>query len=284
MKYKSTLLLAIILLASNAFSQPKIPSKKDVANFYESTTYVLLNNDLFGTYNTNIKEAVKRYWTLTPTRYINKYDFKKKKKFPLASFIIETTTNFENQESLGVFSSLSVLGGHRSGDINQMPDLATLPLAYNDVGADDYQYKFGLAIKFIQKHIEWIKANPNTESQLLFEHYKKSRKKTKGKTLYLRKSEVEEDLQSLSAIKEVYSGKVKMASADEIEKVINSNDPNALVLHLVAPDTPQNKNICIKMIIGVADAELYYFNYHLIKKRRKPGVFLKSDFKTIQEF
>ncbi len=90
-------------------------------------------------------------------------------------------------------------------------------------------------------------------------------------------------MQNLSAIKKVYSGKVVFASAEEIEKIIDENNKNALILHIVAPANPSNKNLCIKMIIGAEDAELYYFNYHLIKKRRKPGKFLKSDFEEINK-
>ncbi len=184
MKTRIFFLLAAVFMATSSQAQPKLPAKKDIDNFYKSTTYVLLNNDLFGTYNSRIKEAVKNYWTLTDARYINKDEFKKKRKFPLASFIVETTTHFEDQKKLGVFSSLSILGGHTTGSLDRMPDLATLPLAYDDVDYDEYYYKLGLALKFMQNHIEWLNKNPNTETKLLFEHYKNQEKKQQTK-LYI---------------------------------------------------------------------------------------------------
>lgn len=284
MKSHIIFLLTAVFLTVNIQAQPKLPAHKDVENFYKSTTYILLNNDIFGTYNSRIKEAAKKYWTPTKIRYINHDEYKQKRKFPLASFILQTTTHFEDQENLGVFTSLSVLGGHPTGNIDLMPDLATLPLAYDDVDYDEYYYKMGLALKFMQNHIEWLNEHPNVETELLFDHYKNAKKTTKNKTLYLRKKEVEEDLQSLSAIKQIYSGKVVFATPEEIEEVIDSGDENALILHLVAPEQDRNKNLCLKMIIGVADAELYYFDYHIIRKKRKPGKFLASDFETIQEF
>lgn len=284
MKLSTLFLLIGIFLTANLTAQPKLPEPKDLENFYNSTTYILLNDNIFGTYNNRIKTAAKNYWTLTPIRYINKQEFKTKKKFPLASFILETSTHFEGQEDLGVFTSLSILGGHRTGNIDLMPDLATLPLAYDDVDYDEYDYKIGLALKFMQNHINWVNDNPNMENKLLFDHYRKAQIPTKNKTLYMRKNEPEEDLRTLSAIKEVYSGKVVFATAEEIEEVIDSGDKDALVLHLVAPATDRNKTLCIKMIISVADANLHYFDFHQINKRRKPGNFLKSDFKAIEIF
>lgn len=272
-----------IFFTSTIFGQPQIPSEKDLNNFYNSTTYVLLNNNMFGMYNSSIRSAADTYWTITPHKYINKDDYKRKKKFPLASFILQTTTHFKDQENLGVFTSLSVLGGHKSGNIDLMPDMATLPLAYDDVDYDEYDYKMGLALRFIQNHIEWLKANPNVEEQMLFQHFRKAQIKTSDKILYMRKSEVEEELRSLSQIRNYYSGKVVFASPEEIKEIIDSKDEDALILHIVAPASNQRKSLCIKMIISAKDAKLHYFDFHQIKKR-KPGKFLSSDFKTINEF
>ena len=284
MKKLIIFLLMVGFYTATIYAQPKLPSSKDLDNFYKSTTYIMLNNNFMSSYNNRIKVAAKNYWTLTDFKYINKDEFNKKKKFPLASFILETTTHFEDKEEFGVFTSLSVLGGHKTGYIDMMPDLATLPLAYNDVDYDEYDYKIGLALRFMQNHIEWLRKKPNIEDKMLFEHFQKAQIKTKDKTLYLRKSETEEDLQSLSQIKEVYSGKVVFATPEEIEKIIDSKDKDALILHIVAPATDRNKTLCIKMIIGAGDANLHYFGFHRIKQKRKPGRFLRTDFETIQNF
>lgn len=284
MKITSFLTAFVLFFSVGADAQPKLPSQADLDKFYKSTTYILLNNNIFGTYNNRIKAAAKKYWTVTPVRYINRDEYKTKKKFPLASFILETTTHFDGQEKLGVFTALSVLGGHKTGSIDLMPDLATLPIAYDDVDYDEYDYKYGLALKFMQNHINWLNDNPGIENRALFEHFRKAQIKTKDKTLYVRKSELEEDMQSLSAIKNVYGGKVVFAEPEEIEAVIDSEDENAVILHLVAPARPSNRQLCIKMLISAGDAKLHYFDYHQINKRRRPGKFLESDFKKINKF
>jgi hypothetical protein len=85
----------------------------------------------------------------------------------------------------------------------------------------------------------------------------------------------------LENIKKVYSGKVKIVSQEEIEKAIADKDENVLLLHLVAPPKDVDGYLTLKMIVGAADAKLYYFDFHKIKKNKAPGTFLPDDFKAI---
>ena len=278
-----SLIITIVLINVTLFSQQMLPTSKQVNTFLDSRTYIVQDNNLFGMYNSAISDAAKKHWTVTKYAIINKDDYNKKKHVPTASMIIQTESHFEGQEELGVFTSLSLVLGRSGGNINTMPDIITLPLAYSDVDYDNYHYKLGLALIFMQNHVQWLKDNPNIEDKALINHYKKTKISTKEKTLYLLKSEMAEDVNTVSKIKEVYSGEVKFASKEEIQEAIDANNEDILLLHLVAPKRAIKGSVVTKMILSANNAELYYFDYHRVKGKRLPNKFLKSDFERLEK-
>ena len=282
---KISLLLTVLITASFSviYAQQILPSSKQVNTFLDSRTYFVQDNNLFGMYNGAIEEAANKHWKITDFDIINKDEFKKKKNVPSASLIIQTESHFEGQEELGVFTSLSLVLGKQGGNINTMPDIITIPLAFSDVDYDEYLYKLGLSLIYMQNHVNWLKENPDVEDKVLINHYKKNKKRTKGKTLYLLKKEMAEDIRSLSAVKGVYSGEVKFVSKEEIKQAIDNKNENVLVLHLVAPSRVVKGSVVTKMILSAADAEMYYFDYHRIKGKKNPNKFLKSDFSKLND-
>ena len=282
---KISIILALLLTASFSviYAQQILPTSKEVNTFLDSRTYFVYDNNIFGMYNGVIEEAAKKHWKITDFNFINKDDYKKKKNVPTASMIIQTESHFEGQEELGVFTSLSLVLGKKGGDINTIPDIITIPIAFSDVDYDEYHYKLGLALVYMQNHVNWLKENPDVEDKALINHYKKNKKRTKGKTLYLLKKEMADDIKTLSAIKEVYSGEVKFVTKEEIKTAIDNKDKNVLVLHLVAPLRAVKGSVVTKMILSAADAEMYYFDYHRVKGKRLSNKFLKSDFQKLNE-
>ena len=282
---KITLSLAVLFITclSVVYAQQILPTSKQVNTFLDSRTYFVYDNNLFGMYNGAIEEAGKKHWKITDFDFINKDDFKKKKHVPTASMIIQTESHFEGQEELGVFTSLSLVLGKKGGDINLMPDIITVPLAYSDIDYDEYHYKLGLSLIYMQNHINWLKENPNVEDKALINHYKKNKKRTKSKTIYLLKSEMADDIKSLSAIKEVYSGEVKFVTKEDIKEAVDSKNENILVLHLVAPSRAVKGTVVTKMILSAAGAEMYYFDYHRVKGKKLANKFLKSDFQKLND-
>lgn len=282
-KIKFLLIALMVLNISSIKSQQVLPTAKEVETFLDSRTYFVFDNNIFGMYNQAIEDAAKKHWKITDFDFINKDEFKKKKNVPTASMVIQTESFFEGQQELGVFSSLSLLLGKPGGTINTMPDIITVPIAYNDVDYDKYYYKLGLALVYMQKHVDWLKANPNVEDKALINHYRKTRKNTKGKTLYLLKSEMSENINALSKIKSVYSGDVKFVSKEEIKEAIDNKDDDILLLHMVAPARQVKGSVVTKMILSAKDAELYYFDFHKVKGKKIPNKFLKSDFEALEK-
>lgn len=280
---KSFLILIITCFVFNASAQQKLPSSEQVNTFLSSKTYFVLDNNLFGLWNNAIKEAADKYWNITEYAFINPDEYRKKRNSPSASFIMLTDSYFEGQEDMGIFTSISVLLGQKSATINSMPDIAEFPLSYQDTDYDEYYYKLGIALEFIQNHIIWLKENPNSADMIVFNHYKNTKENTKEKTLYLQKKELAPNVNTLEYIKKVYSGNVKLVSQEEIEEAINNKDENVILLHLVGPAKDVDGLLALKMLLGAADGKLYYFDYHKVKKGKKPGVFLLDDFKQINK-
>ena len=284
MKKQAVILIFILTYFSVLSSaQQVLPTEKQVNTFLRSRTYFVYDNNIFGTYNSAIKDAANKHWKITDFDFINKDDFKKKKNVSSASMIIQTESHFEGQEELGVFSSLSLVLGKPGGTINTMPDIITVPLAYSDVDYDHYFYKFGLALLFMQNHVQWLKDNPHVEDKALINHYKNSKISTKNKTLYLLKNEMAEDVNTIDKIKQVYDGEVKFVTKDEIKEAVDSKNHDVLVLHIVAPSRNVKGSVVTKMILDAANADIYYFDYHRIKSKKKPNKFLKSDFEALNK-
>jgi len=282
---KITIILAglLIFLSISVSAQQVLPTEKQVNTFLYSRTYFVYDNNIFGMYNSAIKDAANKHWKITDFDFINKDAFKKKKNITTASMIIQTESHFEGQENLGVFSSLSLVLGKPGGTINTMPDIITVPLAYNDVDYDNYYYKLGLALLFMQNHVQWLKNNPHVEDKVLINHYKNSQKSTKNKTLWLLKKEMAEDVNTIDEIKQIYDGDVKFVTKEEIKDAVDSKNQDVLLLHLVAPSRNMKGTVVTKMILDAANADIYYFNYHRIKGKKKPNKFLKSDFVALNK-
>ena len=262
--------------------QDAVATADEIKKFMETKTYVVYDKNIFGSYNSAIKKAVETYWTLTPIEFIDATQYSKLKKSYRNSFIIRTKVNFEKDKSNTSYTFLSVLLGSNKGSMSSMPDLCSFPLSYYNVDYDKYHYKMGAIIKFMQNHIILIRDNPNVMGKKnVLMYYNKNTSDLKDKTLYVIKDELDKDINTNSKIKPLYSGKVVITTAEEIEKIIAKKDPDAVFLHKVGPSKDDDKLRIYKLIMGAADGKLYYFGYHKFKKGKKNDAFLASDFKKL---
>jgi hypothetical protein len=161
-----------------------------------------------------------------------------------------------------------------------MPDLVALPLAYYDVEEENYSYKLALLVRFMQNHVRLISENPEIISANVFKHYNDNIKDIREKTLYILESELSSEVNSAARIKKVYPYKFKIATREEIAEAIDERDPDVVFLHKVGPEGTKEHARCYKVIIGAADANFYYFDYHSVSDKNPDG-FLEDDFKKL---
>jgi hypothetical protein len=274
--------LALIFAAMGTMMYPQsyLPSKQDIAAFFTTKTLVVLDDNPLMEYNSIMKEVMQQEWNITQYDFITSDEFKKMRLDPQYSFIYMSKVSFENDKTDATYRFLHLSLGGDYYRLNEMPDIASVPLAYYDVEESGYAYKLGILIRFIQNHAILIREHPEIVSANVFKHYNDNIRSIKDKTLYLLPEELAPAVNSASRIRKIYPYKFEIVTADDIEKAIKDRNPDVVFLHKVGPQGTKTNARCYKVIIGAADANFYYFDYHKISDKNPDG-FLETDFKSL---
>lgn len=280
---KKTITVIIILLSSIVSkSQTAVASHETIEKFLNTTTCVVLTDDIFNIYNTAIKRAIKEVWTVTPYKFITVDEFNKQINNPELSFLVLTTVYPEKSVTKFSYTMLSLVVGQKGKHFEELPEICSFPLSYDNVDYSEYDYKMSALVKFMQNHIKLTYENQNLNNKNILRYYNKNIQDIGNKTIYFYSGNLAPDVNTIAKIKKIYSGKVKIADEDAIEKIISGKDTNALILHIVAPPKNYTKGKCYKMILGAADGKLYYYSSHLVSPK-KPRGFLKNDFENLNK-
>lgn len=285
---KLIVLLFILSISISSFSQLAVGSKREIKQFYKTKTMVVLDGGMFGSaYDVKIQEVVKKHWKATDYEFINSSQLGDLQNNPKYSFLVRVDVDFYNQDKMRakyVFLTLA-LGGN-AGDINNMPKVASFPLSYEGVMNDNYLYKLGIGIQFMQNHVALTKQNTDLNDRNIIKYYNKNQTNVNDKELYVIEDELEEKIRSMDKIKKVYPGTVKFVTAEEIEKAINEKNKDVVFLHKIGPEGGKEKARCWKLILGASDAQMYYWDHHIIKPFKGNAAnadgFLESDFRKLK--
>lgn len=261
-------------------TQNYVPSKDDIKAFFKTKTLVVLEDNPLMEYNYIIKDIMKQEWNITEYDFITSKEFEEKRKDPQYSFLFMTLVTFENDKTDAQYRFVHLSLGGNYFRLNQMPDIASVPVAYFDVEEDSYAYKLGIMLRFIQNHAILLRDHPEIMSANVLEYYNKNIRDIKDKTLYVLENELTKEVNSVARIKSIYPYKFKIVTKEEIEEAIKERNENIVFLHKVGPEGTKLDARCYKIIIGAGDANFYYFDYHKINDKSPDG-FLESDFKKL---
>jgi hypothetical protein len=178
---------------------------------------------------------MQQEWKITKFDFISFKEFEKLRFDPQYSFIYMSMVTFENDKTDARYRFLHLSLGGDYLQMNQMPDLASVPLAYYSVEEDNYIYKLAILVRFIQNHALLIKEHPEIVSSNVLQHYNDNIKDIKGKTFYVLEEELAPDVNSIARIKKIYPYNFKIVTKDEITEAIKNNDENVVFLHKVGP-------------------------------------------------
>ncbi len=254
-----------------------LPKPEDLEQFHRSRTYIVLNSNPLSDYNIEIQDAVKKYWEITDYEFLEFEQFGEKSADPGASFLYMARVNFEKDRTNAryMFLCLSLGGDYES--IDEMKDVANLPLGYYGVDEDSYAYKLGTMVRFLQDHVRLITGHPEMVSQNVYKHYNDNMGDVREKTLYLVRDELQRSVSTEAQIKKVYPYEVEIVDPDRIKELIMAGDENAVFLHKVGPEGNQENARVYKILIGAVDGKFYYFDYHKTSPKN-PDAFLEKDF------
>lgn len=273
--------LFLISLGFNGISQDYIPTKEDIKRFSSTKTMIVHEDNRMSEFNLMMDDVVPKEWTVTPYEFISRKDFDAQRKNASSSFVMLNRVMIEKDKSNAQYLFMSLLLGGNAKSVSSMPDLCSIPLAYYGVNEETYAYKLGIFLRFMQNHAQLLKEDPSIAKANIFKYYNKNIQKLEGKTLYLIASELDKDVDTEAKIKKVYNGSFKLVTEEEIQKAISERDPNVVFLHKVGPEKSKRTNArCFKILVGAADAQFYYFDYHKVSDK-SPDAFLASDFKSL---
>jgi hypothetical protein len=164
-----------------------------------------------------------------------------------------------------------------------LPEICAVPLSF--LGVDDYEYgfKLGVILSFMQKHAKMISEDPSLTGRRYLRYYNKNIPEVIKKTILVREEDLSPAISTLKSIKAIYPHDIRIVSEDSIRSAIAAKAPNTLILHKVGPVGNWKNGYCFKMLIGADDADMYYYNYHLVDKKNPNGL-LESDLKRLARF
>jgi hypothetical protein len=280
MKRIFVLLLAMLPFIHLQAQREYLPTIEDLNHFHTTKTYVVMNSNPLSDYNLEIQDAIKKYWDITKYEFIPFDQFGEKSVDKNASFLYVAAVNFEKDRSHTRYKFLCLSLGGDYESIDDMKDIANLPLSYHGVDEDRYAYKLGTMVRFLQDHVRLITENPDMVSQNVYKHYNDNMPAIKDKVLYLVEDELARNVSSEAKIRKIYPYDIKIVDREMIKQLIMDGDEDAVVLHKVGPEGKKMEARVYKILIGAADAKFYYFDYHRASVR-KPDAFLDSDFKKL---
>jgi len=263
-------------------AQIKTPDAQTLKAFRSSKTYIVLEDVPFSEFNSNINDAAKKHWNITSYEIIPLKEFEKLCKNPQFSFLMVVIGEYTGFAKNSTFNVLTLMMGDKSGDVNKMPEILSVPLSYynSDGDEEDYEYKLGGIMEGIQYAVKNILTQKTTITvstiKDIFNNYSGE---VKTKELLLTKSDLSALVNTVDKIKNNYPYKVTIASEEAIQQAIDEKRANTAFLHKVGNSDTRNA-VCFKFIINCSDGKLLYGDYHTVSTKEPDGL-LPKDFNAL---
>jgi len=280
---KMFIIPVMFLVSLISLAQAPFPSADEIKQFMASKTCVVLEDNPFSSYNSFIKEAVRKCWNITPYEIIDIKEFNVRRTDPAYSFIVFTETNFDKDKSGSVFNFINLLQGKKVNKLSENPEICAVPLSFAGENDLEYGYKLGVILSFMQKHAKLISREPSLTGRKYLKYYNVNAPEVIKKTILVKEEDLAPEISTIEAIKAIYPYDVKIVPEEEIENAIAGKAPNTLILHKVGPVGEGKTGYCFKMLIGADDADMYYYNQHMVDARNSNGL-LESDLKRLARY
>jgi hypothetical protein len=276
-------LIPLLISATVSSQERPWPTPDDAARFLKSVTCVVKEDNQFSFYNAEIRDAVSKYWKVTPVKYITGEEFNVMRNDPSYSFLVLTITNFSNDKSGSTYDFLNLLQGADVDELDQLPEFCAIPLCFSGAPEEEYSYKLGLIIRFMEYHAELVMNNPSTTALRYLKYYNKNVPEIRTKTILVREQDLAPEVNTLERIAVHYPYKVRIVDEEEIIRAIEEKEKDVLIVHKVGPEGVKQTGTCMKTLIGTDDAVMYYYDSHMVDSRNASGLLI-SDFKRLARF
>jgi len=278
-----SILLTMVLPCS--WGQISLPKQETLQSFQKSKTYIVLEDAMLSQFNANIGEIAKKHWKITSFEVIDNAKFEILNKNPQHSFLMVVMGEYTGIGKNAKFDMLTLVMGHKSGDINKMPEILSIPLAVyidenSDAEEEEYDYKLGGILKGMQYAVKNI-LNQHVGIRQVFSLLNADAKEVKKMELWLTKNDLSEQVNTIEKIQKIYPYKVVITTAEAIEQAIDNKMPNVAFIHKVGNPAVKN-GICIKAVISCENGKILYGDYHSVSAKEPNGL-LSKDFEALKQ-
>ncbi len=277
------IILTLLVPAVASAQQRPYPTFDDAEKFKKSVTCVVKEDDPFSFYNAEIKDAVDKYWKVTPVKYITTEEFNVMRNDPSYSFLVLTVTNFSNDKSGSTYDFLNLLLGADVDELDQLPEFCAIPLCFSGAPEEEYSYKLGLIIRFMEYHAELVMKNPTLSALRYLKYYNKNVPEIREKTIFVRETDLAPEVNTVERIAAQYPYKVRIVEEEEIIRAIDEKQKDVLIVHKVGPEGVKRTGTCMKTLIGTDDAIMYYYDSHMVDNKNANGLLI-ADLKRLARF
>ncbi len=263
----------------NSTPPPRKESLKDVPA--KTLKVVLAGDD--GLMDMVIKDAVEKNWHLSPFEFITPEQFQKEKTDSTHYFLIRVAKSAGWRDDSGLeFLSFRKGEPQAAGDIDQMKDIFSLPLAPEGEMQDRILPFIPAYISIFQKHIEKIIEN-NINAYLGMAMYNDLLDREKYNHGLFAEQDFSFGITPEKLASET-NDRARMVTLEDIEDELDNPTPRTLVSLVVYPTDPNvNSSNAYQMLICSDTRELVYYHKHKFTKNKSEG-FTKVEYLTILKY
>ena len=283
MRIKYIVCVFLVMMGDCVRSQIKTPDAETLKAFRSSKTYIVLEDVMFSDFNSHIKDVAKKHWNITSYEIISLTQFENLCRMSNASFLMVVIGEYTGFVKGASFNMLTLMMGHKSGDVNKMPEILSVPLSYYNPDGDEeeYGYKLGGILEGIQYAVKNIlNQKTNITVSTIKDIFNNHSGEVKTKELWVTKKDLSAAVNTLEKIKNSYSYEVSIVSEEAIQQAVDEKRNNVVFLHKVGNSEIRNA-LCFKFIINCSDGKLLYGDYHTVSAKEPDG-FLPKDFDALQ--
>lgn len=276
---KALILATLVVLPLYLWATP-ITRKQDIDDFLKTTTYVVLDDNAMTEWNFKIQEAVEKFWTITPYKFITRKEFDTLKNDMDKSFLVRLQFRWPKDKIKATYNFMCLVLGAAVDKPTDMPEICSIPLGYESANQMSWGYKLAGFLRFIQAHIRRLQENPSLISSEPLDFYNKNIRAIGDHEIWVVRTDLAPDIRSLEQLRKNYSGVIRVVKPEDIEKAINEKNEHVIYLHKVGPESSNLQARVYKVLLGAGDDNIYYFDYHMMSKSNGDGL-LKKDLKRM---
>jgi hypothetical protein len=276
---KKVLLVLLLSFCLKGFAQHAALGYKmtdDYQRFLASTTYVVLTDN--AAYDTNIVHAIKKYWKITPYKFINyKKDLNKKLKDKKASFLL--LVNMSTEESEDLYNCLALVNGGKPalGNYEFINMLAYCPTNHflNELHTYDCSFRVKNMVQSVLSTLEIIekeqyKGDLEKVREQMVKYYRTKSAEIPKRILLICPEMIGDKIDE-DDFKKSYPHQIEYCKKETIERIIANNDSSFYYLQVSATGT---KSV---FVVDPANGEVVYADYSTGK------YFSKDDLKHLMK-